>query len=573
MTHVSKDFDGGYYMIQEDIMRCGIFKHSGSNPNAISDDALRTLNALGATPKRINQRVFAVLNEAWMAGDQIAGLPSAHDPVVPGRKEDEEWEDMSKDEQSEHKASREEAHMEIVRLGSSRKQFLDKLSVAREMADHPEFYEPFFLDFRGRFYPMCETFHSQGDDVCKGLIEFARGKPLGSRGLYWLAVRAANCFGEDKLPLDERYQWTLDHLDQIIECAMDPLDGSRWWTQADEPWGFLATCFELDEATALGDRSVEYVSHLAIPLDGSCNGLQHLSAMSKDPVGAKATNLMARAQREDIYLEVAASARRILASDITNGVEWSAQWLAVLEDTAKGRKVVKRAVMTTPYGVTERGIATQLYKDGHVKLLAGYKEMTKPEKWAAASYLKDVIVKALSETIAAAKQVMAWIQTCAEKMADQNVPLVWKTPNNNLITQSYFNLARSKVKTLYGEQVLWSEDPLSGLNPKKQALASAPNLIHSFDAAHLSRTVNALADAGNSDFLMIHDSFGVHACDTDQLALTLRKEFVDIYSTNWLDTLHETWAEACPSIPHWKEFLGQGDFDVAEVLRSDFFFS
>lgn len=295
--------------------------------------------------------------------------------------------------------------------------------------------------------------------------------------------------------------------------------------------------------------------------------------MSKDPVGAKATNLMARAQREDIYLEVAASARRILASDITNGVEWSAQWLAVLEDTAKGRKVVKRAVMTTPYGVTERGIATQLYKDGHVKLLAGYKEMTKPEKWAAASYLKDVIVKALSETIAAAKQVMAWIQTCAEKMADQNVPLVWKTPNNNLITQSYFNLARSKVKTLYGEQVLWSEDPLSGLNPKKQALASAPNLIHSFDAAHLSRTVNALADAGNSDFLMIHDSFGVHACDTDQLALTLRKEFVDIYSTNWLDTLHETWAEACPSIPHWKEFLGQGDFDVAEVLRSDFFFS
>ncbi len=569
-------FDGGYYMIRSDIMRCGIFRHSSAVEDAISDDTLTTLNVLGATPKRINRFVFDVMSEAWMNGDQIAGLPQAHDPVIPGRKDDDEWERMTDEERSEHKARREEAHLEIVRLGSLRKQFLDKFSVARELYDVERWFEPFFLDFRGRFYPMPETFHSQGDDVCKGLIMFAEGKPIGHKGLYWLAVRAANTFGEDKLPLDQRVEWVMDHIDLIIDSAKNPLDGERFWTQADEPWSFLATCHELEQATAMGDRAPEFISHLPIPLDGSCNGLQHLSAMSLDPVGAKATNLMKRDQREDIYLEVAASVRRILAEDVTAGAKWASAWLGVLTDTAKGRKVVKRAVMTTPYGVTERGIAQQLYKDGHVKLLPGYREMSKQEKWEAAGYLKDTIVRALSETIAAAKAVMEWIQSCAERMAEVNVSLRWRTPNGNLIQQSYYNLARKKVDTLFGEQILWDEDPLAGLNPRKQALASAPNVIHSFDAAHLSKTVNRLASMGYSDFLMIHDSYGVHAADTETLAQVLREEFVAMYSKNWLETLYQGWkadvAGRC-ELPHWSEFVARGEFNITEVLDSAFFFA
>ena len=50
-----------------------------------------------------------------------------------------------------------------------------------------------------------------------------------------------------------------------------------------------------------------------------------------------------------------------------------------------------------------------------------------------------------------------------------------------------------------------------GARRRVQALASAPNIIHSFDAAHLSMTVNAGAERGISAWAMIHDSFATHA--------------------------------------------------------------
>ena len=36
-----------------------------------------------------------------------------------------------------------------------------------------------------------------------------------------------------------------------------------------------------------------------------------------------------------------------------------------MNDEGKARKVVKRGVMTTPYGVTPQGIRDQLITDGH----------------------------------------------------------------------------------------------------------------------------------------------------------------------------------------------------------------
>lgn len=38
-----------------------------------------------------------------------------------------------------------------------------------------------------------------GEDKCRGLLEFAEGKPLGKRGVYWLQIHVANLMGRDKL--------------------------------------------------------------------------------------------------------------------------------------------------------------------------------------------------------------------------------------------------------------------------------------------------------------------------------------------------------------------------------------
>jgi DNA-directed RNA polymerase len=36
------------------------------------------------------------------------------------------------------------------------------------------------------------------------LIEFAEGKPLGERGVWWLGVHGANLWGNDKVSLESQ---------------------------------------------------------------------------------------------------------------------------------------------------------------------------------------------------------------------------------------------------------------------------------------------------------------------------------------------------------------------------------
>ena len=49
----------------------------------------------------------------------------------------------------------------------------------------------------------------------------------------------------------------------------------------DDPFQLLAACLDLAEAMKLPDPR-EYISHLAVHQDGSCNGLQHYAALGRD---------------------------------------------------------------------------------------------------------------------------------------------------------------------------------------------------------------------------------------------------------------------------------------------------
>ena len=60
-------------------------------------------------------------------------------------------------------------------------------------------YFPMNLDFRGRVYPIPPHLNHLGNDLCRGLLSFARKKPLGERGLFWLKIQVANLYGNDKV--------------------------------------------------------------------------------------------------------------------------------------------------------------------------------------------------------------------------------------------------------------------------------------------------------------------------------------------------------------------------------------
>ena len=159
------------------------------------------------------------------------------------------------------------------------------LQVARSLKDEVAIYYPHNLDFRGRAYTIHPHLNHLGADNVRGLLVFSTAKPLGRDGLRWLRIQASNLYGNgvDKLSLEGRDNFLKDNIDRVLDCANAPLDGSRWWLEAEDPWQacgpvliyqyaslgsqalplpqFLATCFELRDALKARDPS-EFMSQL-----------------------------------------------------------------------------------------------------------------------------------------------------------------------------------------------------------------------------------------------------------------------------------------------------------------------
>jgi DNA-directed RNA polymerase len=172
-----------------------------------------------------------------------------------------------------------------------------KLSTGRKLYDDEGFYFPYSLDFRGRAYPTVPTFNHLGRDDMRSLIEFAEKKPLGKHGFRWLKIHLANLMGYDKVSFDDREKFTEEHMDQLHDSVLNPLEGNMWWLDADSPWQALAVMMEIRDVMSWcknqGLPHNEFLSGMPVHQDGSCNGLQHYAALGRDLNGAAAVNLIA----------------------------------------------------------------------------------------------------------------------------------------------------------------------------------------------------------------------------------------------------------------------------------------
>ena len=110
-----------------------------------------------------------------------------------------------------------------------------------------------------------------------------------------------------------------------------------------------------------------FISHLPILMDATCNGLQHLSAMVNDSVlafpalqycrGGKKVNLLKSTEKDnprDLYSEVIPHIKKevLEASKLPDHVN--------LGYINVERCLVKRGLMTITYGATQRGIYDQI---------------------------------------------------------------------------------------------------------------------------------------------------------------------------------------------------------------------
>lgn len=469
--------------------------------------------------------------------------------------------------------------------------FYQLQTTAKKMKNYDEFYFAWSMDFRARFYPRFCGFDPQGDKLNKAYLKFAHPEPLGPDGYEQLTLHLANSAGLDKLSLPDRISGILEREDEVRSWVSDPLRNSGW-TEEDGPY-LLAIAEEWVRATDSKDRE-NFLSHMPCAIDGKCNGLQHLSALARDPVGAFSTCLVPSPEPQDIYMAVKAKVdefieetikranldqiRPILPDKIEAGEQRTLSveeremrkrqqnFYAALNWRGKTtRKLVKRGAMTWAYGVTLQGIMDQLIADGFLDDIEGNMSVN-------AAFMRDAIYWGVNNTVESARGVMEWLQSVAVAAFDLGKPVRWTNPAGMLVTQEYLDSKRREVETVTG-RFSFMEVNLNERNLKRQKQINgiAPNFVHSIDAAHMANVVLRLKEEGIRDMHMVHDSYGVHASRVPLLHRIVREEFVKIHSRNLLEEFkQEVEKDLGIELPPYPE---QGDFDVRQVLDSTYAFS
>ncbi len=566
---------GGYYSKEnrQDFLR-------GTSPELRDDmlsmnltEVFAAVNRVQETGWCINKSVYEVFKECWNSRSTLGGLPSQEPEPVPERPSDITKDlriaDMNEKQKARfdtwrHAASK--AHDRNAELIGKRIATAAKLSMSSEVLEEEVFYFPHNVDFRGRLYSIVPDLQPQADDLGKGLLQFAEGKPLGDSGAYWLHVHIANLFGVDKVSYDDRVEWVRDNSKAILDSAARPLDGKRFWCEADSPWGALAACFEYAGYLVAGD---DFESHLPVAMDGSCSGLQHFSAMLKDKDGARAVNLLPSEKPSDIYTEV----KEVVEVELMKEEGLLAQaWRSKIT-----RKIVKRPCMTFAYSVTSRGIRDQIL-DELRKASGGGDYLPGHDNWHAATMIAPIVERAIRSTVKRAAEAMDWLKGSVKLLIACDRPVTWATPLGFPVQQRYFKTSGKRYFVWFQGVRMRIQLRSDTATPdgRKQQSAVAPNFVHSMDAAHLQRVINRMVDEGvTEDFAVIHDSFGVHACDVDELQYVIRDEFIRLYSEDQLGIYREYVVQCLPA-DHKDDVAPtpeSGDLDLEDVRDADFFFS
>jgi DNA-directed RNA polymerase len=536
------------------------------------DQVFAGVDVLGRTAWRINRDVFHVMLEAWNSGQEIANLPPA-EKVFP---EIEKPTDPS-DREARLKwyyAVR-EIENEKSGLHSNRCFQNFQMEIAKSYLNET-FYLPHNIDFRGRAYPIPPYLNQMGADNCRGLLLFDNGRQLGSRGLRWLKIHLANVYGYDKASLTDRENFPMQHYADVADSATNPLGGRRWWLSAEDPWQCLATCIELKSALDLSDPT-QYVSHLPIHQDGSCNGLQHYAALGGDIAGAKQVNLEPGDRPADVYTGVAELVKLEIKEDASQGDELAQALVGKVS-----RKIVKQTVMTNVYGVTFLGAIRQVRKQVD-DLLPEFKNANPPRSGAAATYIARKIFKALGAMFSGAHDIQYWLGDCANRISSSLSPaqlqqigeseaktsspvkvkassapkaprkspkktdgialastfrssVIWTTPLKLPVVQPYRTSKGQRIKTNLQDITIVEPTIADSVNKRKQLQAFPPNFIHSLDATHM--ILSALqCDERGLTFSAVHDSFWTHAADVDTLNTLLRDAFIRMHSEDIIGRL------------------------------------
>lgn len=578
----------------------------------------KALNALQDTAYRVNTQVLDVFSHVWIDlrwSSVKACLPELNDRELPPRTprmierrayerqcreqkiKPEEMDEQTAEEVFRWKQKASPIHAFNGKRASRLKACDTTLRIAHEFAKYDAIYFPHMLDFRGRMYPIPAYLNPQGNDLSRGLLTYATLAPitLDNGGIKWLAICLASNWGHDKISYNERVQWVYDNEDLIRRIAKDPIANNEWFT-ADKPWQTLACIFEWEAYRKAEERGEVFYSSLPGMVDGTCNGIQHLSAIIRDEVAGAYVNLVPGDKPRDIYKFIAEDLQETLMRIWKAGGKegQKALWWLELCEWNLPRSLTKRQVMVLPYGGTKDSFFTYTRKwlDEALPLT----EKPTPEeaevRTGYISFLTLHLWDSVKRNIKAAEGVMEWLQKCARVAAQENQPIYWTVPSGFVVRHFYGEMVDRKVDLkLDGERVqIRLGERTKKLSLREQLQGISPNFIHSLDASCLVDCINICVDDGITAFTSVHDAYGTHMANMDRLGQALREAFVRTHEQDVLGIFRQACLEVIVPVMVLKQDidpldafekandllpapLDHGHLDLYGVLDSDYFFA
>jgi DNA-directed RNA polymerase len=460
------------------------------------------------------------------------------------------------------------------------------------------FWTPMACEWRGRVMPLPYFNYSRGDHI-RSMFRFAKGAPIGERGLYWLRVSTANQFNEDRkisrLPFDERVEWTERNMDRIRAIAENPKVGLRWresaedykpgvkaitgsWLEeAADPFQFIAHCRELVAAT----NDPEFNTTLPLPLDASNSGAQHYSLLARDLAGAELTNLVGTGEVRDLYEDIVRRINDHIAVMIDEGDEadrrramwWNAQDFI-------NRKHIKALIVAAIYGQGDEKRREKIFeelRDIELNLIAdGYKTDDCDEvRWRRLrkedlpeghlEWLEEAFSKALTLALPGFVPIRDFLRDTAKALAPKNV-LRWPSPSGVPICNRYWQREEHSKQVYLGAHKIRhkiADGYLPILDIGGCVRGAAPNFIHSLEASHLAFVALGCKAAERIPLATVHDTFATLGPDVDEMRTIWLRELRVMYENeNLLQSIYDDARKvtaALPSVPK------RGEFELEQV--------
>ena len=553
------------------------------------------VNLLQRTPFKVNEKVLQVAKSIWEKGLTVGKLPSSVEQEVPPAPFD-----IATNEEARKNWSRvKRAILDANETMTSKVLLFENLfKIAKDYVKYDKISFPHQYDWRGRIYPIPQFFHVQSNDLARGLLLFANGKPLGTdQALARLAIHGANCFGEaDKDKLENRVKWVEDNEQRIIETAKDPHNHYDFWGKCSEPFQFLAFCFEWNAFKESGSDA-DFVTHLPCYSDCTNSGLQIFSALLADEKGGIATNLTETELPQDVDKDVAEETLKLLMAEPDSVLK--DMWV----EYGVNRYTTKKVTMCIVYGLTQYKSRDYIqdsildnFEDGIDNPFSTEinKKEGVPTLYEATLFLSKFVWKALDKVVHKSRVAMDWLQTIADLVAKNNIPLTWSTPNGFVVEMKCTETKAKRVNTNMGQKIwrpkakkgkgAWVDDirktsiqiETDKISSEHSQNAISSCFVHSLDGALLQRSVVNAHKAGVNSFACIHDSYGVLAPDVVQMNHSLREAFVDIFHNKNLleDFAKEIHLQVNKKDRHKiPEVPEKGTLDVTRVLQSLYFCS